>query len=169
MKKFFSQATLICLISFVVAITFNQFSASPLPILKPYKPAVVEELEQIKDGNGNPVSQHIQNLDAELLKVLIENGEALLVDARSEAEFLQKHIPSAINLPVTRFAEMYGEKEGLLQGKKVLVCYCSSEDCSDARLLAVRLYLKGHTDIFVLTGGIEAWEGEGNPVIANQP
>jgi rhodanese-related sulfurtransferase len=168
MNKIISQATLICLISFVVAITFNQFSASPLPILKPYQPAVLDELEQIKDDNGIPISQHVQDMDGELFKVLLENGEVVPVDARSEVEFKHKHIPNAVNVPVIRFQDKYGEKKELLKGKKILVCYCSSEDCSDARLLAVKLYLQGHTDVFVLTGGIETWEAEGNPVRGNQ-
>ena len=169
MKKIISQALLVCLISFVVAITFNQFSASPLPILKTYIPSIAQELGNIRDSQGTLISDYIQEMDIELLKVLLKNRETILIDARHEPDFQQNHIPLAINLPVTRFDDEYRKKRGLFAEKQIVVCYCSSKDCSDARLLAVKLYLQGHTDVFVLIGGFEEWVAGGNPVSGNGP
>ncbi len=168
MKKFLSQALLICLISFVLAITFNQFSATPLPILMPYIPSALLELSNIRDNQGNLISDFIQEMEADLLKILLENREALFIDARNESDFNQAHIPTAINLPVTRFDKEYQGRKGELAGKKIIVCYCSSKDCSDARLLAVKLYVQGHKDIFVLTGGIDEWIAGDNPVTGKE-
>ena len=52
-------------------------------------------------------AQNFNNLSAEQVKKLIEQpGKVLLVDARTEKEYTQGHIPTAINIPPPKFSSI---------------------------------------------------------------
>lgn len=58
------------------------------------------------------------------MKALIDSGanDFTIVDVRDENEFAEGHIPTAINIPVSRFAK----ESGKLDKKKKIVVYCNS-------------------------------------------
>jgi rhodanese-related sulfurtransferase len=50
---------------------------------------------------------HMSNLTVEAVKTLINQpGKVLLVDARTEKEYRQAHIPTAVNIPPEQFASI---------------------------------------------------------------
>ena len=50
------------------------------------------------------LSEDFKNLKAEELKKMIDEGsKMLIVDTRGEYEYLQGHIPNAINIPQEKF------------------------------------------------------------------
>ena len=92
------------------------------------------------------------------LKTLIESksGDIVVVDVRDESEFKEGHIPSAINIPVEKFAS---RSEVLPKGKKIIV-YCNAGGRS---YTAYRKLMKlGYTDIAQTL--FESWKEEGLPV-----
>lgn len=80
------------------------------------------------------------------------------VDARGRDDYLKEHVPGAFNLNEDDW------EPGLQKlmttwnpGRKILV-YCSSSRCNSGRSVAVRLRKALGTDeVYVLTGGWEAW------------
>lgn len=58
------------------------------------------------------------------LDALIKSGDKgyVLVDARDAAEFLEGHIPSAINIP----AETFASKSGILPKETKIIVYCNT-------------------------------------------
>lgn len=90
---------------------------------------------------------------------LVSEGKAVLVDVREESEWRSGHVPGAIHLPLSRFAEGVGR---LPRDKKVIL-YCLSGGRSGRALgecAKAGLPIESH-----LAGGISAWQRAGLPVV----
>jgi rhodanese-related sulfurtransferase len=101
----------------------------------------------------------IKDIDAKTLKNWLENGEAVLVDVREPFEHATGIIPEAVLLPLT-FVSTDSIPDPA--GKK-LVFQCRSGHRSQTAcemLVAQTPYL----EVYNLTGGIQQWIAEGNPV-----
>ena len=87
---------------------------------------------------------------------LIEGGaDVIVVDVRSEAEFLNGHIEGSILLPVNEIAD-YAESV-LLDRNAVILVICQSGNRS--RTASQALADLGFTNVYDI-GGIMAWPGE---------
>lgn len=90
---------------------------------------------------------------------LVKEGSGLwLVDVRNEAAFGDGHIEGAVNLPAALLAT-----KRLPQGK-IIVLVDDSLGLRKGREAAEVLLKRGHDRIFLLEGGMPAWQGEGYPV-----
>jgi len=94
---------------------------------------------------------------------LIDNDLALLIDARTKAEFLKSHIPNAINLPYKKLSE-YKTKIETLPLDKWLVCYCDGPSCDQADLLAHELIRAEYALVAVYFEGLNGWKNSGNKI-----
>ncbi len=86
---------------------------------------------------------------------------ALFVDVRTPAEFEEVHIEGAVLQPLSdlkpeRIAELAQQKENC-----VLVCRSGGR----AKQAFDKLSAHGMTGLYVLEGGMTAWQGEGLPVV----
>lgn len=151
MKRFLIQTALIVLISFICALLYNYILGEPLPLLKKYDP--------LNSHDPLPLSEQpiIDEINAEMLKILKDQGQIILVDARDEMEYRTKHIPDAINLPISDFDRVYPKQSPLFRQNKIIVTYCSDDSCTDSLLLARLLFKKGHENVFVYRGGLQQW------------
>lgn len=163
MKKFLTQSVIIISISLVVGLVYNQMLESPLPVFKKFDIKLFPETVKTGGTQGSPA--HFQEADEMLLKQLLESEEAILIDSRTKEEFERKHIPSAINLPVSDFESVYNKISGNLDREKIIVVYCISKNCTDSEILATMLSQeKGFINIMVYRGGLEDWLSKGNKV-----
>jgi len=95
---------------------------------------------------------------------MLDKGQYVLVDARPTESFKQAHIPGALNLTPDLFDFLYGmrlakqpkDKPVLVYGRTVSRLY--DEDV--AGLLARR----GHKNVMLVSGGLQAWKQAGFPV-----
>lgn len=115
----------------------------------------------------------------ELAQRLEKGKELLVVDVRTERDFLRGHIPGALNFTFPKGVLMEESwDKGLMEGKsekafaallgpetdRVLVFSCGRTRCErghNAALWAVRL---GYQRVLRHPGGIEAWQGRGLPI-----
>lgn len=168
MKQFILQLSVILGLSLAVGLTYNHFSKTPLPLFKQYDPHMVDLVISNQTGKntlpGEPQIPHFQEIDADTLQSLVEAEKAILLDARTPDNFQQCHIPGAVSLPISRFNETYDGVSSQLKQYKTIICYCEGHDCTDSTLLALELFKKGHTDIFVYKGGMAEWEQLAYPV-----
>ena len=162
MKKLLKQIGIIVILSLTMGMAYNRFLESPLPILKSYKAASVEE-------NGEDLSIYYREVDAETLTAMMEADMAVLVDARTRENYLEGHIPGAISLPISEFERTYDQTSPLLVKDKAIIIYCTGGHCLDSSLLAKELAKKEYREIFVYKGGIEEWQALGNPVQGTEP
>jgi len=99
--------------------------------------------------------------EVQLDELLKSQEQILWIDARSEEEYLQGHIPGAVLLNEERWEALFVElmKSGKWEPGKKVVVYCSSLSCQSSHLVAERLRKQsGIPNVFVLKGGWEAWK-----------
>jgi rhodanese-related sulfurtransferase len=162
MKKFLWQLAVILALSLFIALAYNQFSKSPLPLLRKYDAHQVD-LSINKKADKDPVA-HFDEIDAETVQILMESDTAILLDARTPEEFESCHISKAVNLPISQFEGKYSNIADLLADCKTIITYCEGIHCTDSAILAMELHKKGYQDIFIYKGGIEEWMELGNPL-----
>jgi len=104
-------------------------------------------------------------------KALFDKG-TLFVDARVAAEYADKHIKGAINVP---FKEEFpkvskigsGDKFNLSKvpgdKNKVMVFYCNGSPCWKGYKAAEHAIKDGYKKVNWLRDGMPAWEGKGFP------
>ena len=97
-------------------------------------------------------------------KEIFNKGHVLFVDARSQDNYEQGHIPGAVSLPLGRFDEKIESFLGKHAPDQLLVTYCSGRTCEDSHKLARLLLEAGFTDVRVFIDGFPGWEAEGHPI-----
>lgn len=107
------------------------------------------------------ISANTQQISPQALLKLLETSEApLILDVRSEAEFMQGHINSAINISY----EQLQTKSDLLATHKnqPIVIYCRSG--RRAQVAYQTLKAKGFTQLIDLQGHMIEWEKRQYPL-----
>ena len=80
------------------------------------------------------------------------------VDARSDEEFANDHVPGAFSLNEDHWNELLLQFLPNWSPDKKVVVYCSAESCNAARDVAKRLGDEARLkDVFILQGGWEEW------------
>ncbi len=93
---------------------------------------------------------------------LINDRDALVVDVRTQADFKKGHLLNALNLPLAKFAERAAEI-GKDKARPVIV-YCALG--SSQTEAAARLRKLGHSEVYLLRGGLNGWLSASLPVTA---
>jgi rhodanese-related sulfurtransferase len=96
--------------------------------------------------------------DAWDLNELVRSGaNVVIVDARSEANYAQEHIPNAINFPHRR---MNADSTKDLDRDTLYVTYCDGIGCNGSTKGALKLAELGF-QVKELIGGIDWWKRDG--------
>lgn len=98
------------------------------------------------------------------LKLQFDRGEVTVIDVRDQADFLQSHIPGALQIPLSRIE---GEISYLPKGKPIVTyCTCPSEESSGQA--AQILEHGGLTRVAALQGGFQEWSRRGYPTASGR-
>lgn len=92
--------------------------------------------------------------------VKLMNDDAIVVDVRSSADFKKGHILGARHVPLAGIGER--AKEITRDTDHSILLYCGAG--TQAPQAATKLRTKGYTNIHVLRGGLNNWQGDGLPV-----
>ncbi len=95
---------------------------------------------------------------------IFDKGDVLFVDARSQDNYEDGHIPGAISLPVGQFDERIESFLNRYSSDQPVVTYCSGRTCEDSHDLAQFLSDAGFTNVRIFIDGFPGWKAEGYPV-----
>ncbi len=112
--------------------------------------------------NKNETIEPLLITTAQVLQ-LKESNQAVIIDSRPKIEFLNAHIPGAINLPYKNLSE-YKTKIDSLPQDSWLICYCNGLPCDQAELLAHELIIAGYELVAVYFDGLDGWKKSGNEI-----
>ena len=106
----------------------------------------------------------ITQMDLGTLFELQGEGRAFIVDVRPAFWYKIDHIPGAISLPLKHYDSVFATKKAEFDAArtagKVIVLYCTDEDCPDGRSTARRLAKAGYSSS-VYRGGWKEWKASG--------
>jgi len=85
-----------------------------------------------------------------------ERGGIFLVDARSGEEFIQGHIPGAVNIPYSE-ADLWLDSLDRMERPSLIIAYCDGGTCQASRELLSRIFFL-FDSAAVYSGGWESWQ-----------
>jgi rhodanese-related sulfurtransferase len=97
-------------------------------------------------------------------KSIFEKGDALFVDARSQNDYDNGHIPGAVLLPMAQFEAKIEFFLNRYPPEQPIVTYCSGRDREDSHDLAQALSDVGFTNVRIFIDGFQGWEAKGYPI-----
>ena len=111
-------------------------------------------------SSETPAAVGFRRITADELKPQFDRGEVTIIDVREADQFLQSHIPGALQIPLARIE---GEIAYLPKGKPIVTyCTCPAEESSGQAVEI--LQHAGITGAAALQGGLAAWRKAGYPV-----
>lgn len=153
----------------IIGLLINQIRNEPLPLIYASKQARIDAAVRTVEvgthsfpatGTTEPVP-----IGLDELKVLVESGNALILDARPEIFYRLGHIPGALSLPREAFKEEYATQRDVLEARRdrPVVVYCSNSACEDSQLVADSLVKLDFKKVLIYKGGWSEWTGNGLP------
>jgi rhodanese-related sulfurtransferase len=92
------------------------------------------------------------------VKILLQAGSHLVLDARPLAQFQEGHLPGAMSLPVQDFEGTFPELAPLVMSGMPVLVYCTGPRCDESLQLADRLREAGVAEIAIYVEGMQGWQ-----------
>ncbi len=140
------QTLVICIVGTGLGFLVNAFSADPLPFVR--QPLEVEKWPTV---------------DAETVYEHVQNGSAILIDARDPHEYEAGHIPGALLLPASEFNEYFQAEGEALPRDYPLVVYCQGGDCEESHEVLQELENEGFQELYSYIEGWNGWKKTNYP------
>jgi rhodanese-related sulfurtransferase len=138
------EAMLIIFLSAGVALIVNFIRTDTIPLTESYTHETDATLEH--------------EISVEAAKKMIAEGTAVLVDARSSDDFIEKHISGALNLPDQEFDECIDNFLSTIHPETTIITYCDGAKCDLAKNLAKKLNMVGFNRAFYIKNGWSKWQ-----------
>lgn len=152
MKEAWSTMFMGCLILLLASSVSAWMTAvlAPTPVtLEQISPSRVE-VEARERG--------IEIIDLPTMRTIVASGSHLIFDARSQREYDEGAIPTAMSFSVKDFENSFPMMAPMLTPEMPLVVYCSGPLCDDALLLIGYLNEAGFVNTSLFLQGMEGWE-----------
>lgn len=110
-----------------------------------------------------PITQAIYKIQAvsgQQAVSLINRKSAIIVDVCEAKDFNIGHLPNAINIPLATLADRARELDKHKEKSVLVSCRSGNRSLKGA----VALKKKGFTSVYMLTGGLLAWQKDNLPV-----
>jgi rhodanese-related sulfurtransferase len=96
---------------------------------------------------------------------LMNTAEVTVIDVREPAEYVGSHIENSINIPSTKFDQRIGELESYKNGPLLVSC----QSGTSSPKVCSKLVKEGFQNVYLLKGGIQAWEDLHLPIRRSKP
>jgi rhodanese-related sulfurtransferase len=97
--------------------------------------------------------QHISPL---LAVAKMNNSDVAIIDVRDPPEFVISHIEQAVNIPLDKLAAQTASLEKHKSNPILIACQSGTRAASAGKILTKA----GFNQVFVITGGMNAWEND---------
>jgi rhodanese-related sulfurtransferase len=144
------QSILLIIAGAVLGFIANSLNSEPLTLVREVIPP--EVLDEMWD-----------TVTAEEVLKHVEEGTAIMIDARDPNEYEAGHITGALNLPDHNFMESYQEIGDSLPREIPLVVYCQGGQCDQSHSVLEQLKEFGFEQLFLYKEGWNDWKDKGYP------
>lgn len=84
----------------------------------------------------------------------MNDSETIIIDVREPHEFIESHIEQAINIPLGKLADELNKLDNQKDKPVLISCQTGTRSASAGKTLTKA----GFEQVFVITGGMQAWE-----------
>lgn len=147
--------------AFLFSLVFNLLFQKDLKIFEKF------EVKIDSPSNSDNNTHFVRDIKIDDAIKLIEQGNLILIDARSPKEFSEKHINNAVNISVENFDDYLDLVFSIPKDTTILI-YCESITCNLSHKLSEKLKTFGFTKIYVMVEGINGWIEKKLPVVKDE-
>jgi rhodanese-related sulfurtransferase len=160
-RKTVKEIIILVVVSVVLALVVNSLSPRGITLVGQWDTAI-----GVITANPTGVAQwKLKEIDSvALAKKIFDMGDVLFVDARSQNDYENGHIPGALSLPVGQFEKRIEFFLNHYPPEQPIVTYCSGRTCEDSHDLAQFLSDVGFTNVRIFIDGFPNWKAKGYPV-----
>jgi rhodanese-related sulfurtransferase len=145
-----------------LAMLFGLVQQWPL-VRTAWRGELAPRLEQARDQRRQEQFQGVPTVNLAQAYALFQQGQALFIDARPADEFVELHVPKALNITPDLVEAGLAEKVAGLARDREIVVYCGQANCDLALKVAEKLQALKFTRVMAYIGGFRAWDEAGYP------
>ena len=160
-RKTIKEIIILVGVSVILALVVNTFSPRGIALVGKWDTA--QGLISV-NPDKNTVHQPGKIDRVAWAKSIFDKGDAIFVDARSQNDYENGHIPGAVSLPMGQFEAGIEFFLNRYPPEQPIVTYCSGRTCEDSHDLAQALSDVGFTNVRIFIDGFPSWEAEGYPI-----
>ncbi|MBR5773814.1 MAG: rhodanese-like domain-containing protein [Clostridia bacterium] len=115
--------------------------------------------------NDEPTQYFVTQITSDEAKTMIDTGEYVILDVRSQEEYDEKHIPGSVLVTIDKTdVEPFktAVQQELTDKDAKIIVYCKSGFRSD--IAAKAMSTLGYNNLYNMTDGIDGWKYEAEPV-----
>jgi len=102
-------------------------------------------------------SDQAQTIAPKEAAALYAEKKAVIIDVREDGEWKEGHIPGAIHIPLSQLEGRMGELKAYQNAPIITQCRSGKRSAQAQQ----QLLAKGFTNVYSLSGGLNAWAAEG--------
>jgi rhodanese-related sulfurtransferase len=105
-----------------------------------------------------------QTISPLLTVTKLNSGNPIIIDVRETGEFNKGHISDAIHIPVASIEKNLNKIELYKQDDVIVVCHTGTRSVTACQ----QLTKLGFENVFLMTGGMQSWEENKLPIVAEK-
>lgn len=158
------------LVSLLLALVYNALSPKGIPLIRK---EVQKEFVEDSVLFGSPLfAADTAKKEKELahrivtmrqVKRLLNEGRALLIDARNADEYKKGYIKGAVNIPFMEI-ENYFEELLKIPQDTLIVVYCNNPECPLGHRLMEFMLQVGFISVYIYEEGWDEWKAAGEEI-----
>mgnify|MGYP003778867111 CR=1 FL=1 len=106
------------------------------------------------------VFNKFKSLSPQLAVAKMNSSAVSIIDVREPHEFIKGHIENATNIPLGKLADQLGQWADRKDSPIIVVCQTGTRSVPACKTLTKA----GFTEVYNITGGMQAWEDSKLPV-----
>lgn len=124
----------------------------------------LSQVDSIYQATLAEPGQKTSEVSTEQVRRILRDGSAIILDARSRAEYVAGHIPGVKNLDASP-SEQVAAVDRFVDGdrSRAIVLYCNGPFCQASRRLGDKLSAAGFTNVRRYQLGMPIWRALGGP------
>jgi len=155
MSLLWLELAVILVLGVGMAVAMNMAREEPIPWVVDF--AALDRREALRKG--------LETIEAHGAVTLLGKPGVVFIDARTAAEYAERHVAGAKSLPQEA---MYGDLDAManalgLSSENRLMVYCGGLLCDKSQELAEALRTAGYPYVTVMTDGFDGWLAVGGP------
>jgi len=147
------------------------WTPNPVGLFRAFTISAVATLLMVGGCNPHTSDRDIKSISVADARRLVTDSKrkpkpdlVLLIDPRSEPEFLAGHIPGARHLLLSDVT-MGRPADRAIDRFSNIIVYGTDPASAPARGMTKRLISSGYDDVYLLDGGLVEWESQGGEVV----